>query len=53
MKTIVNAHDRFELAKKIDMYMKRVVYLHNYIENQKLIESIEIAPVAPVIKKKM
>ena len=52
MKTIVNAHDRFELAKKIDMYMKRVVYLHNYIENQKLIESIEIAPVAPVIKKK-
>ena len=50
MKTMVNANDRFELAKKIDRYMNRVQYLQNCIENQKLISSIEIPPVAPVIK---
>jgi hypothetical protein len=49
MKTMVNANDRFELAKKIDRYMNRVQYLQNCIENQKLISSIEIPPVAPVI----
>ena len=47
---LLTREQEVELAKKIDRYMNRVQYLQNCIENQKLISSIEIPPVAPVIK---
>ena len=36
MKTMNNSGDRFALAKKMDVYLKRVHHLHNLIENKKI-----------------
>ena len=36
-----NASDRFLIAKKIDIYVKRVNYINNCIANQKLIQDIK------------
>ena len=40
LKTDFNPNDRFEIAKKIDIYLKRVNYITNCVENQKLIKDI-------------
>ena len=36
MKTMNNARDRFALAKKMDVYLKRVHHLNNLVENKKI-----------------
>ena len=41
LKTSDNASDRFAIAKKIDIYVKRVNYITNCRENQKLIQDIK------------
>jgi len=53
MKICPNANERFELAKKVDMYIKRAKYLQNHVSNKDSLNiSIEIAPVAPLTEKK-
>lgn len=52
LKTVVNSNDRFQLAKRIDIYLKRVNYLKRIIQNKDLINEIQIAPLAPVINNK-
>ncbi len=48
MKTMVNAQDRFELAKKIDKYLVRANHLKLVINNTALINEIGITPSKPV-----
>ena len=50
MKTENNSNTRFQLAKKVDVYVKRVVYLKNVLENRELINEIQNAPLAPIVK---
>jgi len=53
MKISPNANERFKLAKKIDMYIKRAKYLQDRVNNKDLLNiAIEIAPVAPLVEKK-
>ena len=40
LKSDFNSNDRFAIAKKIDIYVKRVNYITNCVENQKLIKDI-------------
>ena len=49
MKGEINANTRFQMAKKIDIYVKRVVYLKRLVENKNLINDIQKPPLAPVI----
>ena len=39
MKTMVNAGERFALAKKLDVYLKRVQYLNKIVANQQIIDN--------------
>tara|TARA_B100000963_G_scaffold360417_1_gene391232 strand:- start:1392 stop:2342 length:951 start_codon:yes stop_codon:yes gene_type:complete len=48
MKTMTNAQDRFELAKKIDKYLVRANHLKHVINNTALIEDIGNTPSKPV-----
>ena len=48
MKTMNNAQDRFELAKKIDKYLVRANHLKHVINNTALIEDIGNTPSNPV-----
>ena len=48
MKTMVNAQDRFELAKKIDKYLVRANHLKLVINNTALINEIGNTPSKPV-----
>ena len=41
LKSDFNPNDRFAIAKKIDIYVKRVNYISNCVENQKLINDIK------------
>ena len=50
IKTENNSNTRFQLAKKIDVYLKRVVYLKNVLENRELINEIKNPPLAPIIE---
>jgi len=52
MKTIVNANERFQMAKKLDMYVQRVIYLKNVVANRELLDVQQKAPAHPVIEKK-
>lgn len=49
LKHEANANMRFQLAKKIDVYVKRANYLKTVIQNRELINEIQNAPLAPVI----
>tara|TARA_A100001015_G_scaffold213056_1_gene238958 strand:+ start:33 stop:602 length:570 start_codon:yes stop_codon:yes gene_type:complete len=49
LKQELNANMRFQLAKKIDIYLKRIVYLKSILENQELINEIKKAPLAPIL----
>ena len=49
LKQELNANMRFQLAKKIDIYLKRIVYLKNILENQELINEIRKAPLPPIL----
>ncbi len=42
LKSNCNANDRFAIAKKIDIYIQRVNYISNCVENEKLIQDIKI-----------
>tara|TARA_B100001248_G_scaffold236267_1_gene199555 strand:+ start:80 stop:1051 length:972 start_codon:yes stop_codon:yes gene_type:complete len=42
LKTNFNSNDRFAIAKKIDIYVQRVNYISNCMENEKLIQDIKI-----------
>ena len=42
LKTNCNANDRFAIAKKIDIYVQRVNYISNCMENEKLVQDIKI-----------
>jgi len=48
MKTMTNAQDRFELAKKIDKYLVRANHLKHVINNTALIEDIGNTPSKPI-----
>ena len=48
MKTMNNAQDRFELAKKIDKYLVRANHLKHVINNTALIEDIGNTPSKPI-----
>jgi hypothetical protein len=50
LKTVVNSNDRFQIAKRVDIYLKRVNYLKRVIQNKELINEIQKAPLAPVIE---
>ena len=52
MKTTVNADERFQMAKKLDMYVQRVIYLKNVVANRELLDVQRKAPAHPVIEKK-
>ena len=52
MKTTVNADERFQMAKKLDMYVQRVIYLKNVVANGALLDVQRKAPAHPVIEKK-
>ena len=52
MKTTVNANERFQMAKKLDMYVQRVIYLKNVVANRELLDVQRKAPAHPVIEKK-
>ena len=36
MKTIINSQDRFELAKRVDMYVQRARFIQSYLKNNDL-----------------
>lgn len=42
LKSECNPNDRFAIAKKIDIYVQRVNYISNCLENEKLIQDIKI-----------
>ena len=50
LKTVVNSNNRFQIAKRVDIYLKRVNYLKRVIQNKELINEIQKAPLAPVIE---
>ena len=52
LKTEMNSNNRFQIAKRVDLYMKRVIYLKRVIQNKELINEIQKAPLAPVVKPK-
>ena len=52
MKKEGNADARFQLAKKLDMYVERAKYLQSYLKNKDLMDSMNKAPAAPLIEKK-
>ena len=52
MKTTVNANDRFQMAKKMDLYVQRVIYLKKIVANRSLLDVQRKAPAHPLIEKK-
>ena len=42
LKSDCKPNHRFEIAKKIDIYVQRVNYISNCVENEKLIQDIKI-----------
>ena len=42
LKSDFNSNDRFAIAKKIDIYVQRVNYITNCVENEKLVQDIKI-----------
>ena len=50
LKSEMNSGNRFQIAKRVDIYLKRVAYLKRVIENKELINEIQKAPLAPVIE---
>jgi len=52
MKTTANAGERFQMAKKLDMYVQRVIYLKKVVANRSLLDTQRKAPAHPVIEKK-
>lgn len=52
MKQIPNANERFQIAKKINIYLERVKYLNSIIQNRELINEIQSSPLAPVVNEK-
>ena len=50
LKHEANANMRFQLAKKIDVYVKRANYLKTIIQNRELINEIQTAPLAPIVQ---
>ena len=50
LKHEANANMRFQLAKKIDVYVKRANYLKTIIQNRELINEIQTAPLAQLFK---
>jgi hypothetical protein len=52
MKRSNNANERFQMAKKVDMYVKRATYLQTVISNNALICCTDKTPVRPLIEKK-
>ena len=51
MKRSDNANERFEMAKKVDMYVKRASHLQTVISNNVLVY-VDKTPVRPLIEKK-
>ena len=51
MKRSENANERFEMAKKVDMYVKRATHLQTVISNNALMY-VDKTPVRPLIEKK-
>ena len=52
MKSSVNADERFQMAKKVDMYVQRVIYLKKVVANRSLLEPERITPAAPLMENK-
>ncbi len=52
MKTTVNADERFQMAKKMDLYVQRVIYLKKIVANRSLLDTQRKAPAHPLIEKK-
>ena len=52
MKYINNAGERFQMAKKIDVYVKRANYLQTVVLNMEEMRCIDKGPVAPLMEKK-
>ena len=52
MKLVENGEERFQMAKKIDIYMQRVNYLKRCQENQLIADTINITPAKPLVEKK-
>jgi len=52
MKHVNNAGERFQMAKKIDVYVKRATYLQTVILNMEEIRCVDKGPVAPLMEKK-
>ena len=52
MKRSHNADERFQMAKKVDMYVKRATYLQTVISNNALICCMDKTPARPLIEKK-
>ena len=50
LKHEANANMRFQLAKKIDVYVKRTNYLKSIMQNKELINEIQNAPLAPIVE---
>jgi len=51
MKRSNNANERFQMAKKVDMYVKRATYLQTVISNNALVY-VDKTPARPLIEKK-
>ena len=51
MKRSDNANERFQMAKKVDMYVKRASHLQTVISNNALVY-VDKTPVRPLIEKK-
>jgi len=51
MKRSNNANERFQMAKKVDMYVKRAAHLQTVISNNALVY-VDKTPVKPLIEKK-
>ena len=52
MKTTANADERFQMAKKMDLYVQRVIYLKKVVANRSLLDTQRKAPAHPLIEKK-
>jgi len=52
MKTTSNAGERFQMAKKMDLYVQRVIYLKKVVANRSLLDTQRKAPAHPLIEKK-
>jgi hypothetical protein len=52
IKNLNNAGERFQMAKKLDMYVKRANYLQTVVLNMEELKGIDKGPVPPLIEKK-